>query len=54
MAYAAVLEARKAAEVNKDKIREAVRVGLQLKREAEERKENEAKAQARKVSVHVR
>ncbi|MBX5146680.1 hypothetical protein [Rhizobium lentis] len=48
MAYEAVLEARKAAEVNKEKIREAVRVGLQLKREAEERKESQAKAQVRR------
>ncbi|MBB2792676.1 UNVERIFIED_ORG: hypothetical protein GGD58_001523 [Rhizobium pisi] len=48
MAYEAVLEARKAAEVNKEKIREAVRVGLQLKREAEERKESQAKPQVRR------
>ncbi|MBK5571649.1 hypothetical protein [Ensifer sp. SSB1] len=48
MAYEAVLEARKAAEVNQEKIREAVRVGLQLKREAEERKETESKQQVRR------
>ncbi|MEP7457522.1 hypothetical protein [Phyllobacterium sp. SB3] len=38
MAYTAVVEARKAAEMNQDKVREAVRLGLQLKRETEAKK----------------
>ena len=38
MAYKAVLEARKAAEATQDSVREAVRLGLQMKRAEEERK----------------
>lgn len=38
MAYAAVVEARKAAEVNQDRVREAVRLGFELKREQEAKK----------------
>lgn len=38
MAYTAVLEARKAAEATQDSVREAVRLGLQMKRAEEERK----------------
>ena len=37
MAYQAVLEARKAAEATMDSVREAVRLGLQMKRAEEER-----------------
>jgi hypothetical protein len=37
MAYQAVIEARKAAEVHHEKVREAVRLGLQMKREHEAR-----------------
>jgi hypothetical protein len=37
MAYQAVIAARKAAEVHQDKVREAVRLGLQMKREHEAR-----------------
>jgi hypothetical protein len=54
MAYEAVLEARRAAEANQDRVREAVRLGLELKRETEERKaaqqasnHTQAQAQAR-------
>lgn len=38
MAYKAVIEARKAAEEKQDSVREAVRLGLQMRREDQERK----------------
>ena len=38
MAYTAVIEARKAAEAKKESVRDAVRFGLQLMREAEAEK----------------
>jgi hypothetical protein len=44
MVYAAVIEARKAAEANSHRVREAVRLGLQLKRETEERKATQKQA----------
>lgn len=47
MPYQAVIEARKAAEEKSDDVRAAVRLGLQMKREADERKaaqEEERKA----------
>lgn len=37
MPYQAVIEARKAAEEKSDKVRAAVRLGLQMKRESQER-----------------
>jgi len=42
MVYQAVLDARRAAEADQDSVREAVRLGLQLKRESEARKEAQA------------
>ncbi|GEM95301.1 hypothetical protein GQF56_16055 [Rhodobacter sphaeroides] len=38
MAYQAIVEAREAAEARQESLREAVRLGLQMKREQEERK----------------
>lgn len=38
MAYAAVIEARREAEEKKDKVYEAVRLGLQMKREEDAKK----------------
>ncbi|NEJ83129.1 hypothetical protein GR268_42375 [Rhizobium leguminosarum] len=38
MAYKAVIEARKAAEVHHEKVREAVRLGFEMKREQEAKK----------------
>ncbi|MBB3986402.1 Arc/MetJ-type ribon-helix-helix transcriptional regulator [Sagittula marina] len=38
MAYSAILEARQAVEAKQDNVREAVRLGLQMKREEEARK----------------
>lgn len=46
MAYTAVIEARRAAEEKQDDVREAVRLGLQMKREEEEKKEARQKAYA--------
>ncbi|WLS09722.1 hypothetical protein Q9314_08160 [Shinella sumterensis] len=50
MAYMAVIEARKAAEAQQENVREAVRLGLQLKRETEAKKaaQEQALAQVRK------
>jgi len=49
MAYTAIIEARKAAEAKQDNVREAVRLGLQMKRETEAKKaaqEEQVRAQA--------
>ncbi|QHA11969.1 hypothetical protein GQR99_19395 [Cereibacter sphaeroides] len=54
MAYQAIVEAREAAEARQESLREAVRLGLQMKREQEERKSGtSARARAEQLGPSV-
>lgn len=48
MAYTAIVEARKAAEAKQSNVREAIRLGLQIKRDTEKKKveQEQVRAQA--------